>query len=67
MHEMRRIQSPRQQRDRARIDQAGASAKARGASALDVAFAKIDAAFGSAAVIAGFKIRVELLDRKSVV
>ena len=61
MSQMRRTQSLRQQRDRARIDAAGARAKANGASALDVAFAKIDAAFGHAAVIAGFKIRVELL------
>ena len=61
MSEMRRTQSLRQQRDRARIDAAGERAKANGASALDVALAKIDAAFGNAAVIAGFKIRVELL------
>jgi hypothetical protein len=56
-----RGQSTRRQRDRARIDTAGENAKANGASALDVALAKIDAAFGNAAVIAGFKIRVELL------
>src|SRR5581483_2612092 len=54
-------QSLRQQRDRARIDAAGERAKARGACALDVAFAKIDAAFGRSAAINGFKIHVELL------
>jgi hypothetical protein len=54
-------QSTRRQRDRARIDAAGDNAKANGASALDIALAKIDAAFGNAAVIAGQKIRVELL------
>ena len=53
--------SLRQQRDRERIDAAGARAKAGGASALDVALAKIDAAFGHSAAINGFKIRVELL------
>jgi hypothetical protein len=36
-------------------------ARARGASALDIAFAKIDAAFDHSAAINGFKIRVELL------
>lgn len=56
-----RSQSLRQQRDRARIDAAGERARARGASALDVAFAKIDAAFGRSAAINNFKIRVELL------
>ncbi len=56
-----RSQSLRHRRDRARIDAAGERAKARGASALDVAFAKIDAAFGRSAAINGFKIRVELL------
>jgi hypothetical protein len=58
---MTRTESLRRQRDRARIHAAGERAKARGASALDVAFAKIDAAFGRTAAIAGFKIRVELL------
>ncbi len=53
----------RQQRDRDRIRAAGERAAACGGSALDVAFAKIDAAFGPAAAIAGFKIRVELLLR----
>ena len=57
----RRSQSLRQQRNRARIDEAGERARASGASALDVAFAKIDAAFGRSAAINGFKIRVELL------
>ena len=51
----------RRQRDRERIRQAGERAKQRGASALDVALAKIDAAFGHAAAVNGFKIRVELL------
>jgi hypothetical protein len=55
------IQSLRRQRDRERINQAGERAKARGGSALDVAFAKIDAAFGHTAASGSFKIRVELL------
>jgi hypothetical protein len=54
-------QSIRRQRDRERIHQAGERAKQCGASALDVALAKIDAAFGRAAAVSGFKIRVELL------
>jgi hypothetical protein len=55
--------SLRQQRDRERIRKAGEQAQARGASALDVAFAKIDAAFDHGAAINAFKIRVELLLR----
>lgn len=53
--------SLRRQRDRDRINHAGEMARARGASALDIAFAKIDAAFDHSAAINGFKIRVELL------
>jgi hypothetical protein len=53
--------SLRRQRDRDRINHAGEMAQARGASALDIAFAKIDAAFDHSAAINGFKIRVELL------
>ena len=53
--------SLRRQRDRDRIRHAGEMARARGASALDIAFAKIDAAFDRSAAINGFKIRVELL------
>jgi hypothetical protein len=52
--------SLRRQRDRDRIRHAGEMARARGASALDIAFAKIDAAFDHSAAINGFKIRVEL-------
>src|SRR6202451_2926961 len=59
-------QSIRRQRDRERIQQAGERAKQRGASALDVALAKIDAAFDRAAVVNGFKIRVELLLRADI-
>jgi hypothetical protein len=51
----------RRQRDRERIHEAGERAKQRGASALDVALAKIDAAFDHAAAVNAFKIRVELL------
>ena len=53
--------SLRRKRDRDRINHAGEMARARGASALDIAFAKIDAAFDRSAAINGFKIRVELL------
>jgi hypothetical protein len=53
--------SLRRQRDRDRIRHAGEVARARGASALDIACAKIDAAFDRSAAINGFKIRVELL------
>jgi hypothetical protein len=53
--------SLRRQRDRDRIHHAGEMARARGASALDIAFAKIDAAFDQTAAINGFKIRIELL------
>src|ERR1700722_7714782 len=52
--------SLRRQRDRDRIHNAGEVARARGASALDIAFAKIDAAFDHSAAINGFKIRIEL-------
>jgi hypothetical protein len=53
--------SLRRQRDRDRIRRAGEIAKAHGGSALDVACAKIDAAFDHTAAINTFKIRVELL------
>src|SRR5579864_7044742 len=63
---MRRTPSLRQQRDRARVDAAGAAARANGGSALDIAFAKIDAAFGHTAAINTFKMRVELLLRTDI-
>ena len=53
--------SLRHERDCNRINHAGEMARARGGSALDIAFAKIDAAFDRSAAINGFKIRVELL------
>ena len=53
--------SLRRQRDRDRISLAREMAQARGGSALDIAFAKIDAAFDHSAAINGFKIRVEFL------
>jgi hypothetical protein len=54
-------QSLRRQRDRDRIRRAGEAAQARGGGALDVALAKIDAAFDRIAAINVFKIRIELL------
>ena len=54
-------QSLRRQRDRDRIRRAGDLAQARGGGALDIALAKIDAAFDRVAAINAFKIRVELL------
>jgi hypothetical protein len=54
-------QSLRRQRDRDRIRRAGETAKAHGGKALDVALAKIDAAFDRAAAVNAFKLRVELL------
>jgi hypothetical protein len=54
-------QSRRRQRDRDRISRAGEIAKAGGGSALDIALAKIDAAFDRVAAVNAFKIRVELL------
>jgi hypothetical protein len=53
--------SLRRQRDRDRIRRAGEIAKANGGSALDIACAKIDAAFSRVSAINTFKIRVELL------
>ena len=50
---------PRHHRDRERTRRAGAAALARGASAMDAALAQIDAAFGEAASINAFKLRVE--------
>src|SRR5580658_3846848 len=53
------VKTPRQQRDRARLSRvAAAISQARG-SALDAALAEIGAAFGEAAVVNDFKIRVE--------
>jgi hypothetical protein len=55
------VQSLRRQRDRDRIRRAGEIAQARGGGALDIALAKIDAAFDRVAAVNAFKIRVELL------
>jgi hypothetical protein len=57
------LQNPRETRDRERIRRAAAATLANQGSALDVAFAEIGAAFDEAAVINGFKIRVERLLR----
>jgi len=57
------LQSSRQERDRERVRRAAAAARADGKPALDVALAEIGAAFDEAAVINGFKIRVERLLR----
>jgi hypothetical protein len=54
-------QNPREARDRERIRRAAAALGAVHGSALDVALAEIGAAFDDAAVINGFKIRVERL------
>ena len=51
----------RQERDRERARRAAAVAQAKGQAALDVALTEIGAAFDQAAVINGFKIRVERL------
>jgi len=53
------MQSPRRQRDRDRLRRVATAVKATGGSALDVALAEIGAAFGEAASINGFKLRVE--------
>ena len=52
-------QFPRQQRDRDRLRRLAVAVKATGGSALDAALAEIGAAFGEAARVNGFKLRVE--------
>ena len=54
----------RQERDRERARRAAAVERAKGQSALDVALTEIGAAFDQAAVVNGFKIRVERLIRR---
>jgi hypothetical protein len=49
----------REDRDRERVGRVAAAARAENASAMDVALAQIGAAFDDAAVVNGFKIRVE--------
>jgi hypothetical protein len=49
----------REERDRERIDRAATAARTERASAMDVALAQIGAGFDDAAVVNGFKIRVE--------
>jgi hypothetical protein len=50
---------PRDRRDLERARRAGEAARAQGQTAMDVALAEISAAFGEAAAINGFKLRVE--------
>jgi hypothetical protein len=52
-------QTPRQRRDRARLHRVASAIWAARGSALDAALAEIGAAFGEAAVVNDFKIRVE--------
>jgi hypothetical protein len=52
-------QWPRSRFDRERARRAGAAARAQGATAMDAALAEIAAAFGEAAIINAFKLRVE--------
>jgi hypothetical protein len=54
----------REERDRERARRSAAVAWAEGQSALDVALTEIGAAFDQAAVVNGFKIRVERLIRR---
>jgi hypothetical protein len=54
----------REERDRERARRAAATARAKGQPALDVALTEIGAAFDQAAVINGFKIRIERLIRR---
>jgi hypothetical protein len=54
----------REERDRERARRTAAAARAKGQAALDVALTEIGAAFDQAAVINGFKIRVERLIRR---
>jgi hypothetical protein len=51
--------TPRQQRDRQRLQRVASAIWAARGSALDAALADIGAAFGEAAVVNDFKIRVE--------
>jgi hypothetical protein len=51
--------SPRQQRDRDRARRVAAAIRTASGSALDAALAEIGAAFDQAAVVNGFKLRVE--------
>jgi hypothetical protein len=55
--------SPRHARETARIRRAAAAARADGLPAMAIALAEIETAFDDAAVISGFKIRVERLLR----
>ena len=52
-------QTPRQRRDRQRLERVAAAIWAARGSALDAALAEIGASFGEAAVVNDFKIRVE--------
>ena len=54
----------REERDRERVRRAAAVVQAKGQSALDVALTEINAAFDQAAVINGFKIRLERFIRR---
>jgi hypothetical protein len=54
---------PRRERDAERISCVAAAARARGASAIDIALAQIGTGFDDTAAINGFKIRVEELLR----
>src|SRR5580693_4788071 len=54
----------RQERDRERARRAGAAARTKGQSALDIALTEIGAAFDQAAAINDFKIRIERLIRR---
>ena len=52
-------QTPRRERDRERARRVAAAIRALGGSAMDAALAEIGAAFDEAAVVNGFKLRVE--------
>jgi hypothetical protein len=54
---------PREERDRARMLAATLAAQAGNAAALDMALAQIGTAFGEAAVVNAFKLRVERMIR----
>jgi hypothetical protein len=53
------VKTPRQQRDRARLRRVASAIWAARGSALDAALTEIGAAFGEAAAVNDFKIRVE--------
>ena len=53
------LPTPRQRRDRERARRVAAAIRAASGSALDAALAEIGAAFDEAAVINGFKLRIE--------